>query len=171
MKVGKVIQQCITGLLMVLIAVLLFIFFIPQCLGYKPYNIQTGSMTPKYPVGSMIYVKSIPFDQLQVGDVITYHTGDGSGDGWVVTHRVTQIDSGNQMLVTKGDANNTEDGSIMYASVIGKATDFCIPFLGQLVTRYQNSNGKMITIIGIVFLLGISFLMDVLQKETEQNEE
>lgn len=167
MSAVKVIQNIITGVLGVVIVALLGIFFIPQCLGYQPYNIQTGSMTPKYPVGSMIYVKSVAFDEIAVGDVITYHT-EGQ-DGWVITHRVTQIDPESQTLVTKGDANNTEDGTIPYGWVIGKATKFAVPFLGGMVTEYQNGNGKMITVIGIIALMVLSFLLDLVGKRNEED--
>lgn len=158
MKAVKIVQGMITFLLVAVVAVLLVLFFIPQCMGYQPYNIETASMTPKYPVGSMIYVKSTPLEDLNVGDVITYRTS--SEGGWIVTHRLSQIDRETGTLVTKGDANNTEDGSISYTSVIGKATNFSIPWLGYIATQYQNGYGKVITIAGIVFLLALSFLLE-----------
>ena len=169
MRAVKIIQNCITGILIFIIMLLLVIFFIPQCLGYQPYNIQTGSMTPKYPIGSMIYVKAVPFEELEVGDVITYQTfQDG---GWIVTHRVTQIDTASQTIVTKGDANNTEDGAMNYANVIGRATNFCIPMLGHIVEEYQSGNGKVVTIVCILVLMGISFLLDLVKKSDEPEEE
>lgn len=168
MKVIKVLQGGITALLVVIIAILLVVFFIPQCLGYQPYNIETGSMTPRYPIGSMIYVRSIAFEELKEQDVVTYRTAQGSG--WVVTHRITQIDREAKTVVTKGDANNTEDGTLYYSNIIGKATDFAIPLLGGVVTQYQEGNGKVFTIIGIVGLLGLSFLLDVIAKRLEPEQ-
>lgn len=165
MRIVKVVQGMITGLLVAIVVVLFVVFFLPQCMGYQPYNIQTASMTPKYPVGNMIYVKSTSLADLNVGDVITYRTS--SEGGWIVTHRLTQIDKETGTLVTKGDANNTEDGSISYTSVIGKATNFSIPFLGGLATQYQNGYGKVITIVSIVFLLVLSFLMEHFVKKEE----
>lgn len=162
MNIAKVAQGIITVLLAGIVLVLLGVFFIPQCMGYQPYNIQTASMTPKYPVGSMIYVKKAALEDLQVGDVVTYRTA--SEGGWVVTHRLTQVDKQTGVLVTKGDANNTEDGSISYTSVIGKATNFAIPFLGAIVTQYQNSSGKVITVSCIVVLLVLSFIIDLFAK-------
>ncbi|MCI8409571.1 MAG: signal peptidase I [Lachnospiraceae bacterium] len=165
MNIIKVAQGIITVLLSGIVLVLLGVFFIPQCMGFQPYNIQTASMTPKYPVGSMIYVKKAALEDLEVGDVITYRTS--SEGGWVVTHRLTQVDKQTGTLVTKGDANNTEDGSISYSAVIGKATNFAIPFLGTLVTQYQNSYGKVITVTCIVVLLALSFIIDLFAKKKE----
>lgn len=165
MRFIQISQKLITVLLVGIVVVLLVVFFIPQCMGYQPYNIRTASMTPKYSVGSMIYVKSTPLESLNVGDVVTYRTSlDG---GWIVTHRLTQVDRETGTLVTKGDANNTEDGSISYAAVIGKATNFSIPFLGAIAAQYQMGRGKIITIIGIVVLLGISFVLDFFAKKEE----
>lgn len=169
MKAIKIIQNCITGILILIIVLLLVVFFIPQCFGYQPYNIQTGSMTPKYPIGSMIYVKSVPFEDIEVGDVVTYRTSQDGG--WVVTHRVSQIDAATQTIVTKGDANNTEDGAMNYANVIGKATNFCIPMVGHIVAEYQSGNGKVITIACIIFLMGVSFLLDLVKKSDGSEEE
>lgn len=163
MNKAKIAQSIITVLLTGIVLVLLGVFFIPQCIGYQPYNIQTASMTPKYPVGSMIYVKKTALEDLEVGDVVTYRTS--SEGGWIVTHRLTQVDKQTGMLVTKGDANNTEDGSISYSAVIGKATNFAIPFLGAIVTQYQNSSGKIITIACIVVLLVLSFIIDLFAKK------
>lgn len=165
MNIAKIAQCIITVLLSGIVLVLLGVFFIPQCMGFQPYNIQTASMTPKYPVGSMIYVKKAALEDLEVGDVVTYRTS--SNGGWVVTHRLTQVDKQTGTLVTKGDANNTEDGSISYSAVLGKATNFAIPFLGALVTQYQNSYGKVITVTCIVVLLALSFVIDLFAKKKE----
>lgn len=168
MNVVKGIQNVITVVLVGIIAILLIVFFIPQCLGYQPYNVQTGSMEPNFPIGSMIYVKATPLEELNVGDVVTFRTA--AEGGWIVTHRISQIDKETATIVTKGDANNTEDGSILYSSIIGRAANFAIPKVGGLVTQYQNGNGKLFTIVGIVTLLGISFVLDRVGKRFEEDE-
>lgn len=162
MKGIQWIQRGINLLLVLIVVVLLLVFFLPQCLSYKPYNVQTGSMTPKYPIGSMIYVKPVTFEEIAVGDVVTYHTQEQGG--WTVTHRVVHIDKEKGTVDTKGDANtNTMEKDIPYRQIIGKATNFSIPFLGSIVTRYQSGNGKLITIIAIVILLVVSFVLDMVQ--------
>lgn len=167
-NLARTIQTIITGLLVVLILSLMVIFFIPQCLDYHPYEIQTGSMEPDYPVGSMIYVKPIAFEDLRIGDVVTFRTS--KENKMVVTHRLLQIDNENQMLITKGDANEEQDPPVAYASLVGKATDFAVPALGRMVRKYQDGNGKMFTLIGIVILMGVSFLMDFVIRMEEYKE-
>ena len=80
------------------------------------------------------------------------------------------VDKKEQTIVTKGDANNSEDGAISYGSVIGKASNFSIPYLGKISTEYQNGNGKIITVVCIVVLLGVSFLLDLVKKQTDLEE-
>ena len=46
--------------------------------GWKLYSIQTGSMEPSYPVGMMIFVEPVGFDQLESGDVVTFVKSDNT---------------------------------------------------------------------------------------------
>ena len=49
-------------------------------------------------------------------------------------------------------------------------TNHDIPVVGGLVTQYQNGNGKMFTVIGIVALLAVSFVLDLIAKRLEDDE-
>ena len=85
--------------------------------GMKLYCVETGSMEPDYPVGSMVVVERVWFDQLKEGDVITYVVSDNT----VVTHRLIGIDTEHQLLTTKGDNSNVADASpVSYKNVIGR---------------------------------------------------
>ena len=70
MWIVKIVQGAITVLLAGIVAMLLCVFFLPQCMGYQPYHIQTDTMAPKYPMGSVVYVKPVLIEQLKVGDVV-----------------------------------------------------------------------------------------------------
>ena len=61
----------------------------PLVLGYHPVVVLSGSMEPTYHVGSVIYYKAAPFDQINVGDPITFVGAEG---GVMVTHRVVEKD-------------------------------------------------------------------------------
>ena len=70
--------------------------------GYKFLNILTGSMTPTMPVNTVVIIKEIPMEDIEVGDVVTFKMGDSN-----VTHRVVKIDKTNPrniVLQTQGDA-------------------------------------------------------------------
>ena len=61
---------------------------LPWVFGYKPEVVLSGSMTPLFPEGSVIYYKYVPFESIQEGDVITFVSGEA-----VITHRVVGVDS------------------------------------------------------------------------------
>ena len=77
----------LSGILLIVLEALAGILIIPKVMGYEEMAVLTGSMEPKYPVGSLIFVKEENLEKLQVGDVITYRL---SGDT-VVTHRVVEM--------------------------------------------------------------------------------
>jgi len=58
----------------VVLAALLWGF---RLLGYEVLVVQSGSMEPEYPVGSMVYVKPVDAEQLRTGDVITFTDMNG----------------------------------------------------------------------------------------------
>lgn len=70
-------------------------------LGYKFLNILTGSMTPTMPVNTVVIIKQIDMQDVEVGDVVTFKVGDSN-----VTHRVVEKDDSgrNIVLKTQGDA-------------------------------------------------------------------
>ena len=98
-------------LLMVVIAALSAYFLLRVTNKIEIYNVKTGSMEAKIHVGDyiLIYKKS----DYNVGDVVTYTSNNG-----FITHRIIKKDG--DKVVTKGDANNTEDETISAKIIVGK---------------------------------------------------
>ena len=154
MKFLNIISKAISIVIGTIVIAMLVFFAIPRIMGYTPYTVITGSMEPNYHVGSMIYVKPVEFSDLKVGDAVTF-----SGDSYVVTHRITEIDSKNKSVVTKGDANNSIDGSIKYSSIVGRASKVSIPYLGEISTGLSTSKGKILLIIILGGLFALSYIL------------
>ena len=76
---------------------------IPMIFKYTPVVVLSGSMEPTFKVGSVIYYKPIPLEQLKAGDVITFEMKQGT----LVSHRIVSIDG--NLIETKGDANEIAD--------------------------------------------------------------
>ena len=121
MKIIKKIMQVFINVLLVLVT-LLILFLVYRIvsikffnkdvtLRYTFYEIATGSMEPTLNVKDFIIVKES--DKYNVGDIITYNE-----DNSYITHRIIKING--DTLVTKGDANNSEDKIISKSEVIGK---------------------------------------------------
>ena len=89
----------------------------PRVLGLTPFVVLSGSMEPTYPVGSLVYVRSVDASELRVGDPVTFTL---EGREAVATHRVIEVDAESASLRTQGDANDEPDGSpVQFASLRG----------------------------------------------------
>ncbi len=127
----------------ILIILLCIPVTIPHFLGFDIYNVISGSMEPKLPVGSIVYVKSADCEELVTGDIIAFNS-----NGMTVTHRVVKNDTELKEIITKGDANVSEDPTpVKYGSVIGKIK-LHLPLLGGFSEFFTSFMGK-------IYLMGI----------------
>ena len=127
--------------------------------GYRYYTVLTGSMSPTYKVGDMIFVKLSDASELNVGDVITFNPSQDS-DAYL-THRISEKlenyeGTGVTCFRTKGDANDVGDSFLIDSSrVIGKVT-FGIPGLGYVVRFVQL---RWYLIVPVIIMVGAFFLL------------
>lgn len=154
----------IVSWVLVCVVVLAAVFLMgSRLLGYRVFNIVSGSMEPVYRVGDLIYVQEVDPNTVQPGDVITFVLNE---DLVVATHRVVRIDAEKQRFYTKGDANETEDGgSVHFKNLIG-VPKFKIPGLGYVADFIQKAPGLYITIAAVAVLLLLAFLPDLARKKT-----
>ena len=173
MKTVKLIWNIITWTIVILAVALAVLLAGVRLVGIDPYTVLSGSMEPTYHVGSIVYVVDVEARDLKAGDPVTYKISDSV----VVTHRIIEIvpavdengtpvlkENGEQELrfVTKGDANNSADGSLLHENnVIGKPI-FSIPLLGYVANYIQNPPGTYIAIVLACLLLLATFLPDIL---------
>lgn len=150
MKVVSAVVRALTWLVLTIIALTLLLIA-PLVAGYHPVVVLSGSMLPSYPVGSVTYYKSAAYEDIAVGDPITFRIGE---DGELATHRVTAKDDTAQSFTTKGDHNETEDvNPVPYSRVAGKTTGFAIPYVGYFV-RYAQQ-WYVLGACGIILVLDI----------------
>lgn len=131
MKVAAKICSILLYVEIAVIVALAAASMLPAVFGNKAYVVETASMTPSIPVGSMAYINcDVEGEDIQDGDVIAFYI-NGS-DEKVCIHRAVSNNESDQLIVTKGDANATEDvAPVPYASVVGKL-DTAVPYLGTL---------------------------------------
>ena len=84
--------------------------------GYTIFEISTGSMKDTLNVYDVVLVKIT--EEVNQNDIITYQYGDE-----MITHRIVEINDNE--IVTKGDANNTEDKRITKEDIVGKVVFIC----------------------------------------------
>ena len=128
---------------------------VPMLTGSQTYSVLTSSMAPKYAPGTFLVVKPTPFDELGVGDIITYQIESGSPA--VITHRITAVgaeQSGETVFTTKGDNNDVEDElPVREIQVKGKLF-YAVPFVGFIANGLGNSDRGAIAQWGAVALMG-----------------
>ncbi len=108
-----------------------FLMIAPR-FGMQAHPVLSGSMEPSLKVGGMILCRSVPVEEIGVGDVIGFNTPDGTK----VTHRVIAIEDedGKRWFQTKGDANEDPDPSLV--SITDDKVDKVIlhlPYIGFFV--------------------------------------
>jgi signal peptidase len=105
-------------------------------LGWQLQDVQTGSMTPTYPVGSLLVVGQIDAAAVQPGMAITFE--DPAQPGRLVTHRVEQIAPGNALaFVTHGDANAAADAVPVPARLVRGRVLWSVTALGTFMDWLQ----------------------------------
>ena len=178
-KTLKKILNVISTILVAIVVVLALLLVGARFIGMNVYTVLSGSMEPTYHVGSLIYVKDVDTDELKAGDVITYMLDEDT----IVTHRIADVipDETDPSIIrfqTKGDANDSVDGSLVhYKNVIGTPV-FSIPKLGYLANYIQKPPGRYIAISAGAIILLLVFLPDLFsdddkseKKKKKQNNE
>ena len=148
-------------------------------LGFRIYNIVTGSMVPKYVVGDVLLVKEVEAKDLNVGDDISYLGAIDTFKDKVVTHRIIEknrTNEGKYVFVTQGIANSAPDPEINEDQIYGKvAYKFTIlSFISKLIA---NSNSKFLVFIIPVIIAAAVYLIKMrvasfkILKADEEDEE
>lgn len=117
-----------------------------------------GTQDGRIDKGDLILVKDIDYDELKIGDVITFRANNGD----LVTHRIIRVDDeGN--FVTKGDnpLNDEDKPSLTEDRFIGIVTGR-IPKIGDFALFLQTTWG-MALFVGVPLIAFI--LYDVIRRQ------
>lgn len=162
----KKIWNAISTIIVLIMVILALLLVGVRLIGLHPYSVTSGSMSPAYAVGSLIYVKPAQPQDVKKGDPITFFLHN---DSIVATHRVIEIDSENQCFYTKGDANETPDGApVSFENLIGKPV-MCLPVLGYVSSFMTRPPGLYVAISAVLVIVLLTLLPDILKK-AEQHD-
>ena len=116
--------------------------------GYTFFEVATGSMANTINIGDIVVVKVN--EAFKENDIIVYKEENS-----FITHRVIKIDG--QDLITRGDANNSEDKPIKSDQILGKVI-YVIPKIG--IWRKVLASPEILGMIIIfIILLGIVLML------------
>ena len=120
---------------------------IPVLFQYHPVVVLSGSMEPTLKIGSVIYYKKVPFNQLKIDDIITFQNNKNE----LVTHRIVKIEKG--FIETKGDANKISDvNKTSNKNIKGKVGKINIPYIGYFI-KMINKNLNIIIVFTVIILV------------------
>ena len=128
---------------------------LPMPFGYGASVVLSGSMEPAIMTNELILVKAE--DSYEVGDVVVFQNGNV-----LVVHRIVAMDE--ETVVTRGDANNTDDQPIALEQIKGRVFAH-IPHVGTVVRVIKTPVATIALILGAVLLVELPF-----QKEKEKKE-
>ncbi|BCW37317.1 hypothetical protein StoSoilA2_33730 [Arthrobacter sp. StoSoilA2] len=151
-RIGRGLGVVLLSLALLAVGVLIML---PKVTGSQTYSVLTNSMAPKYAPGTFMVSQAADFDELKLGDVITYQIE--SGKPGVITHRIVGfgfLQTGEKTLTTKGDNNDVADPQpVREIQVRGKLL-YAVPFVGFVANALGNSDRSLWLAVGAVGLIG-----------------
>lgn len=128
---------------------------VPSVGGIFPMIILTDSMQPEFSSGDLIICKTIDAEDVKKGDIICFYDPEGNGTT-TVTHRVVKVtkdDSGALAWETRGDANNTDDSTLVPEKNLVGIYERHFAGLGNAAMFIQTTQGLIICVICPIILL------------------
>ncbi len=120
--------------------------------GYSGMLVLTESMQDAIPKGSLIITKSVPPEELQIGDDITYMVSPTTS----VTHRIVDIrpqSDGAPIIQTKGVNNPNPDTPVAVENIVGKVIYHSL-FLGLLAKALSDNWPLLVFLLAVWTVLG-----------------
>ena len=136
--------------------------------GYTILDVKSGSMQKEIMIGDLVIVKILASeknaeenidnndidkikDNINVEDIITFIKED-----YLITHRV--LEKRDEDIITKGDANNTEDDPILYKDIVGKVVKI-IPNIA-IWKKVFAEKSVLVPLLSGTILLVITLMID-----------
>ena len=128
---------------------------VPDVFGIKPFIVLSGSMETEIYTGDLAFVKIIEPKELKQNDVIAFRNAENT----VTTHRIIEIieENGQTFYKTKGDANNTEDASLVSTDEVEGIYIGKISKLGNMLMFLQEPIGLVIVLL-VILVIGMIWL-------------
>ena len=125
--------------------------------GYTFFEVATGSMADTINIGDVVIVKIN--DRIKKNDIIVYKEENS-----FITHRIIEINE--ESIITRGDANNSEDKPIQTSQILGKVI-YIIPKIGTWRRILATPE-----VIGMIFVIIIILIIMYIRtsKEEEEND-
>ena len=169
-KIFKVVSYVMFGMIICLSLFVLTLRFLgesPSIFGYSCYYVLTQSMEPEIMAGEMILGKTTEYEDLKVGDVITYMGESGALTGKIITHKIIEING--DRITTQGVANDIPDPTIGPDQILSKYVG-TIPLAGKIFSVINSKLG-FLCLIAVPLCLLIVNEFSIIVKAFKEEEE
>jgi len=154
-KKSWILPSVIWSLLIGLVITMIFGYF----LGYRIFTVLGYSSEPDIHYGSIVVDFKVPFDELKVGDYVTWTRGGKT----YVTHQIIEIASKDYIVTSQtdyfaepGETVNPDD-PIKYENIQGKVI-LSVPYVGDIIYGIRN----MVVVNGQLNILGLMTIVLVI---------
>lgn len=172
MMVRKLLNWTVTAILIIVILLVLTLTISTKLgngqasfLNTKVMVVLSGSMSPTFNVGSVVFVTPVKPEEISTDDIITFK----DRGGLTVTHRVLEIKD--NKIITKGDANDTPDPDpVTDKTVIGRVK-FWIPYAGYFINFMKSKTGIVLFLIvpGVLLIISQGWKLIKILLQNEEN--
>lgn len=170
-KITSIITYLLTITMLIILLIAIYSFIQIKILhknylnlfGFTFLQVASGSMEPEIHVNDIVIDKLIKQnEELKVGDIVSFEEENS-----IITHRIVGI--GDDKIITKGDANNTQDESINKSQIIGKTVKIITGVSIWMKVISTKSVYVMIIITFVLFIITIS--IDTNENKVEDIDE
>ncbi len=131
-------------------------------IGFGYAVVVSGSMEPNIHVNDVLVFQKHKQEAYHPGDVVLYIRGEGTTDEMLISHRIVSIDG--DTVITKGDANMTEDPPISFSQIVGRVA-LRIPFIGRAVRLMRTRIGLAVAVLLVAALIFLSIFLPKVRKQ------
>ncbi|TWP52395.1 signal peptidase I [Lentzea tibetensis] len=120
--------------------------------GYRMVAVTSGSMRPTYEVGDAVLVRPGKPDDVRIGDIVVFSTGDHTQ---MTIHRIVggyEVFGRGLHYRTKGDANTEPDAQLLHPDAIQGKGSSRIPQAGRIAHLLSADAGRIV-LIGLLMLM------------------
>jgi signal peptidase len=157
----KIVKEAISILIVVALLAPAIIYVAPFLVGGSFSSVVLGgSMEPTIHVGSIVIVRKVNPEDVRVGDIVAFRTGESK-----TIHRVKEkvVENGSIYFRTKGDANEDPDPWIVKPQDILGELQLTIPYYGYLIWFAQTPFGIVLFILVPAIILIANEVRNILK--------
>jgi signal peptidase I len=141
-------MRAASALLLVVLTALAVTALAPQAAGFDAHVVVSGSMAPHVHPGDVVLTVPASVADLRPGQVVLF--ADPQRPDRLLLHRLVSLDTQGR-LVTRGDANQSEDSVHVAPSAVRGLARLRIPFIGlPALWRAEGRSGQIALVAAVL---------------------